>query len=295
MQINRLFEIIYILLDKGIVTADELAERFEVSRRTVYRDIELLSQSGIPIYTSRGKNGGIGILENFVLDKSVLSENEQTEIINALCAMALLPNAENSGVKNKLSSLFKKDNASWISVDFSDWNIGQKEIFDKLKIAAMEKRVARIKYTNSRGEISRRDIEPLCLYFKSRAWYIIAYCRNAEDYRMFRLSRMKDVAISEEVFEREMPAYEYSEKQYDVTETEVTMRINPRMEYRVYDEFAEVEKDKEGYFTVKIRCPENEWLYGYILSFGEYAQVLSPQSIRNIIKEKIEKCSKIYL
>ena len=295
MQINRLFEIIYILLDKGVVTADELAERFEVSRRTVYRDVELLSQSGIPIYTSRGKNGGIGILENFVLDKSVLSEKEQTEIISALCAMALLPNSEKSSVKNKLSSLFKKDNASWISVDFSDWNIGQKEIFDKLKSAAIEKRVARINYINSRGEVSQRDIEPLCLYFKSRAWYIIAYCRNAEDYRMFRLSRMKEVTISEEVFEREMPANEYSEKQYDVTETEVTLRINPRMEYRVYDEFADVNKDKDGYFTVTIRCPENEWLYGYILSFGEYAQVLSPQSIRTIIKEKIEKCSKNYL
>lgn len=295
MQINRLFEIIYILLDKGIVKADELAERFEVSRRTVYRDIELLSQSGIPIYTSRGKNGGIGILENFVLDKSVLSETEQTEIISALCAMANLPNAEKSSVKNKLSSLFKKDNASWISVDFSDWNIGQKEVFDKLKSAVIEKRVVWIKYINSRGEISQRSIEPLCLYFKSRAWYLISYCRNAEAYRMFRLSRMKEVTISEEVFEREMPEYEYNEKQYDVRETEVTIRINPRMEYRVYDEFTEVTKDKEGYFTVKICCPVDEWLYGYILSFGEYAEVLSPHSVRTVIKEKIEKCLKNYL
>lgn len=295
MQINRLFEMIYILLDKKTVTADELAERFEVSRRTIYRDIEHLSQSGIPLYTSRGKNGGIGILENFVLDKSVLSEKEQTEIISALGAVALLPNSEKSSVKNKLSSLFKKDNNSWISVDFSDWNIGQKEIFDKLKSAVIEKRIAQMKYVNSRGELSQRDIEPLCLYFKSRAWYIISYCRNAEDYRMFRLSRMKEVTISEEVFEREMPAYEYSEKQYDVTETEVTLRINPRMEYRVYDEFSDVNKDEEGYFTVKICCHEDEWLYGYILSFGEYAEVLSPKSIRTLIKEKIEKCSKIYL
>ncbi len=295
MQINRLFEMIYILLDKKTVTADELAERFEVSRRTIYRDIEHLSQSGIPLYTSRGKNGGIGILENFVLDKSVLSEKEQTEIISALGAVALLPNSEKSSVKNKLSSLFKKDNNSWISVDFSDWNIGQKEIFDKLKSAVIEKRIAQMKYVNSRGELSQRDIEPLCLYFKSRAWYIISYCRNAEDYRMFRLSRMKEVTISEEVFEREMPAYEYSEKRYDVTETEVTLRINPRMEYRVYDEFSDVNKDEEGYFTVKICCHEDEWLYGYILSFGEYAEVLSPKSIRTLIKEKIEKCSKIYL
>lgn len=138
MQINRLFEIIYILLNKKTITASELAERLEVSKRTVYRDIDVLSQAGIPIYSSRGKNGGIGILDNFVLDKSLISDKEQSAIITALCAMSKLPNLEKTGLEEKLKTIFGKENASWISVDFSEWNIDKKDIFDKLKTAIIK-------------------------------------------------------------------------------------------------------------------------------------------------------------
>lgn len=163
MQINRLFEIIYILLDKKTVTANELAERFEVSQRTVYRDIEILSQSGIPIYTTKGKNGGISILDNFVLDKSLISDKEQSEIITALAAMAALPNIEKTEIKSKLSLLFHKNGASWINVDFSEWGTSQQNVFDKLKNAVIEKRVTELGYINSRGLLSKRSVEPLQL------------------------------------------------------------------------------------------------------------------------------------
>ena len=149
MQINRFFEMIYILLDKKTVTAKELAERFEVSVRTIYRDIEILSQAGIPVYATRGKGGGISLLDNFVLDKSLISDSEQTEIISALGAMSVLPNIDNTTVKDKLASLFRKDDASWIGVDFSDWSKGQKTVFDNLKEAVIKKRISEIEYINS--------------------------------------------------------------------------------------------------------------------------------------------------
>ena len=101
MQINRLFEIIYILLDKKTVTANELAKKFEVSSRTIYRDVEILSGAGIPIYTTKGKGGGISILDNFILDKSVISKEEQSAIITALTAMSVLPNVEKTGIADK--------------------------------------------------------------------------------------------------------------------------------------------------------------------------------------------------
>lgn len=295
MQINRLFEIIYILLDKKTVTANELAERFEVSQRTVYRDIEILSQSGIPIYTTKGKNGGISILDNFVLDKSLISDKEQSEIITALAAMAALPNIEKTEIKSKLSLLFHKNGASWINVDFSEWGTSQQNVFDKLKNALIEKRVTELGYINSRGLLSKRSVEPLQLWFKSRTWYLIAYCRKAEDYRIFRLSRMKEINVTEQVFERVLDGFEYDEDNTTVMTAEIKLRISPEMEYRVYDEFQNVEKDDDGYFIVKMNCHEDDWLYGYIMSFGEYAQVIEPVRIKNIIKEKIQKSLKNYL
>ena len=139
MQINRLFEIIYILLDKKTVTANELAKKFEVSSRTIYRDVEILSGAGIPIYTTKGKGGGISILDNFILDKSVISKEEQSAIITALTAMSVLPNVEKTGIADKMSLLFKSNDSSWIDVDFSDWNVKQKNFFDKIRDSIIER------------------------------------------------------------------------------------------------------------------------------------------------------------
>lgn len=138
MQINRLFEIIYILLDKKTVTANELAKKFEVSSRTIYRDVEILSGAGIPIYTTKGKGGGISILDNFILDKSVISKEEQSAIITALTAMSVLPNVEKTGIADKMSLLFKSNDSSWIDVDFSDWNVEQKNFFNKIRDSIIE-------------------------------------------------------------------------------------------------------------------------------------------------------------
>ncbi len=293
MQINRLFEIIYILLDKKTVTADSLAERFEVSRRTIYRDIELLSQAGIPVYTNRGKRGGISLLDNFVLDKSLISDREQSAILSALVAMSMLPNIEKTELENRLSALFQKDSASWISVDFSDWNSAQKTIFDKLKTAVIEKRIVEMEYVNSFGQKSRRIAEPLQLWFKSRSWYLIAYCRTAGDYRLFRLSRMRSVTVYNDSFEREMPDYQYEEQK--VHSTKVVLKISPEMEHRVYDEFEKFKKDVEGNFIVTMEYPEDEWLYGYLMSFGKYARVLEPERMVEMMKKRFEESLKNYL
>ncbi|MGN0108101.1 MAG: helix-turn-helix transcriptional regulator, partial [Hominilimicola sp.] len=252
-------------------------------------------QSGIPIYTTKGKNGGISILDNFVLDKSLISDKEQSEIITALAAMSALPNIEKTGIESKLSLLFHKNNASWINVDFSEWGASQQNVFDKLKKAIIEKRVTELEYINSRGLLSKRSVEPLQMWFKSRTWYLIAYCHKAENYRIFRLSRMKEINVTEQVFERDLDSFEYAGDNASVLTAEVTLRISPEMEYRIYDEFQDIEKDDDGYFIVKMNYHEDEWLYGYIMSFGEYVRVIEPLRIRNIIKEKMQNSLKNYL
>ena len=119
MQINRLFEIVYILLEHQCMTAKELANRFEVSVRTIYRDIDVLSAAGIPIYMTRGKGGGISLLPNFILNKTVLTESEKTEILSALHAVQAVNSNESKTVIQRLSNLFGEAQTDWLEIDFS--------------------------------------------------------------------------------------------------------------------------------------------------------------------------------
>lgn len=297
MQINRLFEIIYMLLERKTITAKELAEKFEVSTRTIYRDIDILSLAGIPIYASKGKGGGIGLLDDFVLDKSILSDEEQNQILFALQSMEKISNKEEIDILEKMSSIFKKTKSNWIKVDFSDWGTnGDKDAtFKLIKEAILKKKVLEFIYYSSYGEETKRKIEPLQLYFKDKAWYLNAYCRLKQDYRLFKISRMKDIKLLDENFERELP--EIKEKKQNFKTIKLKLEISKEMSYRVYDEFKKenITVNENGDFIVNVEFPENEWVYGYILSFGEYIKVLSPEYAKNIIKEKLEKSINNYL
>ena len=156
MQINRLFEIIYLLLEKGSVTAAALAERFEVSVRTIYRDIDLLSGAGIPVYCSRGRGGGVSLLPDFVLDKSLLSEREQDEILFALQSVAAT-HAGGEEVLERVNTLFRRQGADWIEVDFSHWgwdwgsDEGEKRKFNLLKDAILSRQKLHFIYYSAAG------------------------------------------------------------------------------------------------------------------------------------------------
>ncbi len=299
MQVNnRLFEIIYILMQKKKVTAKELANKFEVSTRTIYRDIETLSSANIPIYASKGKDGGIGILDEYILNKTILSEEEQNQILFALQGMSKVGAQNEKDILEKLSTLFNKKVNDWIKIDFSNWEKDNKKekLFDSIKSAILNKQLIQFIYYNSNGEKSKRIVEPLQIWFKDKSWYLISYCRNKENYRIFKIARIKECEILKEHFERQFPKNEEQEK-CNIKIIELELEINENMAYRVYDEFEseEITKNEKGNFIVKVKYPENEWVYGYILSFGEYIKVLSPERAKKIIKEKLEKSLKNYL
>ena len=151
MQINRLFEMVYLLLSKERVTAGEMAKHFEVSPRTIYRDVELLSSAGIPIYMTKGKGGGISLLPNFVLNKAVLTDNEKTDILSALHAMDAVSLEKTDTAVKKLSSIFGSDDSDWIEVDFSGWANAKEEaeIFATLKKAILKKNTVKFLYYSS--------------------------------------------------------------------------------------------------------------------------------------------------
>lgn len=162
MQESRLFKIVYHLLDKGQATAPELAEKFEVSVRTIYRDIDALSGAGIPIYAETGRNGGIHLMDDFVLDKAVLSEEEKQEILTALQSINTTQNISNSQTLQKLSAIFNLSLENWFEVDFSRWgNKGtDNEKFELLKTAVIHCKSVKIRYASSYEVISERIVQP---------------------------------------------------------------------------------------------------------------------------------------
>ena len=298
MQINRLFEIIYILLDKKRVTAKELAEHFGVSRRTICRDIDCLSTAGIPVYAERGKGGGISLLPDFVLNKSILNEQEQSEILSALQGLSAVKTQDTDRVLQKLSVIFNKDTPSWMEIDYTDWSYSQGSIFHDFKIAILERRVVQFDYYNAYGQKSNRRVEPIQLWFKSRAWYIRAYCLEKQGYRVFRMSRIRNLITTNEHFtKRDVLAIstEDNSSSYQTVYVNLKLKIAPEMTYRVYDDFGDGERQEDGSHIVSVTWPEDDWVYGFILSFGEYIEVLEPEYMKEIIQEKAKKIFEKYL
>lgn len=301
MQIERLFKIVYYLLDKKNATAKELADYLGISKRTVLRDVNTLSLSGIPIYAEKGNKGGFRLLDDFILNKSVITEQEQREILSALQGLSTVKTEETGQVLNKLSSFFKKAPPNWFEVDFTSWGDGSGIYeFSDIKTAIFEKRIIEFDYYNTKGEKSHRRVEPIVMWFKSKSWYFKGFCLKKQELRLFKLSRTRNLTVTNEMFtERDFADMESDCGQVDTFPNRVTlvMKIAPEMAYRVYDYYGEedIAKNEDGSLTVTQRYePEDNGMYGFILSFGEYAEVLEPEHMRAIIKEKALAISKLY-
>ena len=296
MQINRLFEMIYILLDKKTVTAKELAERFEVSTRTIYRDVETLSSAGVPIYMQKGKGGGVGLLPEFVLNKAILSEEEKSEVLSALQSFhAADPNS--SAALSKLSNLFGTSSANWVEIDYSDWDPGKQAQFELIKQAVLSRRVINFDYFNTSGESSRREAEPITLWFKSRAWYLKAFCVKKQDFRLFKLVRMKNIVLTDRAFEaKSVPVFDYPEAPPPPVMPEIKIKFDASLNYKVYDDFADdsISENPDGSFTVSFCASVDSWFYGYVMSFGAFVEVLQPEYAREAIKDMLRKSLEKY-
>lgn len=299
MQESRLFKIVYCLLDKGKSTAPELAEKFEVSIRTIYRDIDVLSSAGIPIYATQGKGGGISILQNFVLDKSLLSNQEKDQIIMALQGISATENENSCELLTKLGSIFQSKAANWIEVDFSNWvkNNPDQDIFKLIKNSIFSRNIISFQYFGSNRESTIRQVEPLKLVFKSKAWYLYGYCLLQNEYRFFKLTRIKDLKIRTEVYSREVPTTFSVSKIIDMENTiTVKLKFDKRMAFRVYDEFAdEVTDDEQGNLYVQTNLPDNDGLYSYLFSFADCVEVLEPENIRGLVRKKLAAMQNKYV
>ena len=139
-MVDRLFQIVYLLMEKQQITAKELAQRFEVTERTIYRDLDKLTLAGIPVYTNQGKNGGISLLPDFVLDKTVLTTEEKTKILESLNALNEVTQSQNKQDMSKLQTFLGDHHQDWIEIDFSGWGNSDDEVdkFARIKNAILE-------------------------------------------------------------------------------------------------------------------------------------------------------------
>lgn len=295
-NMQRLFDILYYLMQNEGVTAGKLADRLGVSVRTVYRDIEYLSGAGIPVYADRGRGGGIRLLDGFVLDRSLLSGEEKREILAALQSLQAVRAEDTDGALHKLGALFGQKAGNWVEIDFSNWSPRDRERFYLLKEAVIGQKVIAFDYYGKSGEKTSRSAEPLQLWFKDRAWFLKAFCRTRGALRIFKVSRMKNMAVTKETFRRELPAQAETPEKASFRTVTVSLRLSPEMAYRVYDEFddAGVTRNADGSFTVRQTYPEDEWVYGYILSFGNGATVDGPAHIREGVRERLYKTLENY-
>ncbi len=291
MQIHRLFEITYLLMGRKTITAGELAERFEVSKRTILRDIDVLSAAGIPVYTTKGKGGGISIMGNYVFNSRILSDEEQDQILLALQGLSATGELSSDQLLNKLANLFEKANADWIEVDFSRWGQGASDNrrFELIKHAILYQHAVRFAYVGASGERSERTVYPLKLNFKSRAWYLRAFCTARQAYRTFKINRMLQIEETEEVFSRAayaLPPME-DEKMPPASLVSLDLVFPARVAWRLYDEFdpGSIVADGEGRLRVSARMPEDNWLYGFLLSFGKDVQVAAPEHVRDRLEK----------
>ena len=297
MQINRLFEIIYILLENKIVTSAELARRFEVSPRTIYRDVEALSLAGIPIYMSKGKGGGISLLPEFILDKSVLTKQEKIDILSSLRALSAVSFSKNEAALSKLGSMLGEKNTDWIEVDFSSWGSGETEAeyFRKAKNAIIEKRVITFLYASGKAESLSREVMPLKLVFKGAAWYIYGFCSLRKDFRFFKLRRISDISVSDEHFDMTAPQNILHEQTTDFsTYIKAVFLIKKEMAFRVYDEINDFKRDINGDFICELLLPDISIICTYAASFGEYCTIIYPEPAVNEMKKRLEKSLKNY-
>ena len=294
MKHDRLFQLIYLLLEQKTMTAPALAKKLEVSVRTIYRDVDALSACGIPIYALSGKNGGISLMSDYVFDHSLLTDSEQNEMLFALQSLQ----ATDQGMDillSKLGTVFKKQNPNWIEVDFSRW--GHKKVdtekFNTLRHGILHQQLISIAYLDSYGRKSDRTIQPLKLIFKQSNWYLQAFCRKANDFRTFKINRMASISLCDEhcddVFD-DIPAIDsQSTSAHDLCTMQ--LRVSPKMAFRVYDEFLpdDVLTDDDGNLLVTATLPVDGWIYSYILSFGDQIEIIEPKWLHESMIKYIEK------
>lgn len=300
MKIDRQIAILSILLQREVVTAPYLAEKLEVSRRTINRDIEDLCKAGIPIVTRQGVNGGISIMEDYKIDRTLVTNTEMQDILAGLRSLDSVNGTNRYGkLMEKLSagsSDFMVGNQS-VLIDLSSWyKDALAPKIELIRTAIEQGREVEFMYYSPKGE-SARCIEPYYLIFRWSSWYVWGWCKEREDFRLFKLNRMDKTQVSERSFtKREAPVPDLSNEKIFPGRILVKAVFEPECKWRLIEEFGSgsfVEQEN-GKLLFQADYTDVENLISWLLTFGDKVELLEPVEVREKIADIAKKLVKVY-
>ena len=308
MKVDRLVSIIMILLDKERIGAQELADMFEVSPRTIYRDIETINMAGIPVHSIPGVSGGFEIMQKYKIDRKVFSTADLSALLMGLSSLSnMIRGDELVNTLAKVKSFIPTDSAkdielkvNQICIDLRPW-MGNRNLQSYLEIirsALQKSKLLSFEYVVHHGNKTARTVEPYQLILKSSHWYLQGYCHKRNDYRLFKLSRMSSLQMQEETFtprDYQKPTLDFANV-LESMQTEIKIRIHKSvmdriLEFCSYEHFS---PDGDEHYIVSFPFIENEYCYDILLGFGDKCECLEPLHIRAEMKRRIHNIAALY-
>lgn len=308
MKVDRLMSIVLVLLDKERISAQELAYMFEVSLRTIYRDIDAIDLAGVPIRSTSGVGGGFEIMPNYKIDKKVFSTADLSAILMGLSSLSnMIRGDELINALAKVKSFIPAGRAKEIElkvnqiyIDLSQWmgNSNIQPYLEIIKTALQESKLMSFEYVAVHGNQTARTVEPYQLVLKSNHWYLYGYCHKRNAFRLFKLARISSLQIQEEKFiPRDYPKPQLAFDDILATmQIEIKIRIHTSIMDRVLDycAYENFSPDGDEHYIVRFPFVENDYHYDILLSFGEKCGCLEPLYIRAKLKSRIYDIASIY-
>lgn len=295
MKSEKLLQMLYLLLENNKMSAQELADKLEVSVRTIFRYVDSLTESGFPVYVLKGRNGGIAILPEFKVNRALVNKEEQIDILSSLQSLRTM-NADDGQALEKLSAVFDQKPIPWLKIDPTAWsqNSLRQENIGLLRRAVLRKKFVEFNYINSKNEYRQRLVYPQQVIFKDKAWYLIGYSIEGQGMRIFKLTRMDQLQLAKNPPNStgQQPwLSEQTDSQIKLNNQAVELRFDATLQYRIYEEFnhEQVTKEEDGSFLVKTKLNTDDWLIAYLLSFGSHLRILKPESLKQQVKAELQK------
>lgn len=308
MKVDRLVSIIMVLLNKERIGAQALADMFEVSPRTIYRDIDAINMAGIPVRSASGVGGGFEIMQKYKIDKKVFSTADLSVLLMGLSSLSNMIRGDElvhalAKVKSFIPADRAKDielKANQINIDLSPW-MGNRNIqsyLEMIKTALQENKLVSFEYIAHHGNKTARTAEPYQLVLKGSHWYLQGYCHKRNDFRLFRLSRMSNLQMHEETFtprDFQKPTLDFT-KSLETMQTKIKIRIHKSVMDRVLDycTYEDFSPDGGEHYIVSFPFIENDYHYDILFSFGDKCECLEPLHIRAEMKRRIHDIASLY-
>ncbi|TSB45925.1 helix-turn-helix transcriptional regulator [Alkalicoccobacillus porphyridii] len=299
-KIERLISIVMILLQKEVVSATEFSRLFNVSKRTIQRDMDSLSYANIPIFAKHGHEGGYALMEEYKFDKRLLNHQDIENIVVALGGFEQLVTNEDIQITiQKIKGMSHVDLSPKLDVTFYDW-LGRSQLKEEMNfiMQSIEQHLLiEFDYVDQKGDITHRTIEPYYLQLNEMKWYVVGHCLEREDFRTFKITRMTNFKRKGFFVPR---SYKESKKEKQPVEHPRMISITLMIDVSVRDQFIErygkrsVTRKTNRNHIVNIDLPENQFAYQFLAGFGDKVKIIEPESYINKYRNFLEEALRLY-